>query len=953
MRTRAFGILLLGFFIQTSLFAQKGYLRGNILDGDFGGPLVGATIIVVEQPGLGTTTDFDGNYSIALDPGTYTVKISFISFTTVTFNEVEVKAGETTLIDATLMPATETLQEVQVVAKAKRNTDAGVLIKMRNSPNVVDGISSQSFKRVGDNDLSQSIRRVTGVTVEGGKYVYVRGLGDRYTKTTLNGMAIPGLDPDVNAVQIDIFPTAVLENVAVYKSFSPNLYGDFAGGLVDVETKSFPDEKKSSISVGLQFIQGQTFNSNYILYKGGNFDWLGFDDGNRKLPFDKTSPIPLYVANDPVLRDLTLSLNPQMAVESRTALPGGRFSFNHGNQITKEDGRTFGYNVVFNYNNTYRFYDSFKQNFYLKNNDLDVNQLQRQESITGVVGRNEVQWSGMLSGAYKFGTNSYEAMFLHSQSGESSASKRTSQQSEQNQALLIEDILTYTQRSLSTLFLSGSHLAGKTQITWTNALTFSRVYDPDFRTTSLSIRGEDTLLGTGDGSKLERLWRDLNEVNENVRVDATIPLGDGKNFNLKTGANALLKWRTFETLEYKLDRVDKSPMNGDPNWFLDPNNVYNTDPIARNYTRIEGFAQDGSGIQPANNFDSRQNVFGAYIMAEQTLWTVLKLIYGVRVEKADMFYTGQKNLVVNPETDIFNDTKTLDELNILPSLGAVYSLTKDMNLRLSANQTIARPSFREKSIAQVYDPISKRTFVGNIDLQQTIVNNYDLRWEWFFGATELFSVAGFYKTFDGHIEMVGFEQNPDEYKPRNSGDASVYGLEVEIRKGFSNSTSFLRRLFIGGNITLVESRVDMKSVNTGNAGETEYDLRENNLRTGETLSQYRPMAGQSPYSVNANLSYEIPEKGIGISFAYNIKGEQLTFIASGRNPDIYTVPFHSLDFNAFYSFGKDLNQQIGLRIENLVDDDRTLVYRSFGTEDVIFNQFYPGRAFRIKYTYNF
>ena len=164
MRTRAFGILLLGFFIQTTLFAQKGYLRGNILDGDFGGPLVGATIIVVEQPGLGTTTDFDGNYSIALDPGTYTVKISFISFTTVTFNEVEVKAGETTLIDATLMPATETLQEVQVVAKAKRNTDAGVLIKMRNSPNVVDGISSQSFKRVAANDLSQSIRRVTGVT---------------------------------------------------------------------------------------------------------------------------------------------------------------------------------------------------------------------------------------------------------------------------------------------------------------------------------------------------------------------------------------------------------------------------------------------------------------------------------------------------------------------------------------------------------------------------------------------------------------------------------------------------------------------------------------------------------------------------------------------------------------------------------------------------------------------
>ncbi len=953
MKTKALGFILFSLLIQTALFAQKGYLRGNIEDGDFGGPLVGATIIVVEQPGVGTTTDFDGNYSISLDPGSYTVKVSFISFTTVTYSNVVIKPGEATIIDATLMPATQQLQEVQVVAKAKRNTDAGLLIKMRNSPNVVDGISSQTFKRVGDNDLSQSIKRVTGVTVEGGKYVYVRGLGDRYTKTTLNGMAIPGLDPDVNAVQIDIFPTAVLENVAVYKSFSPNLYGDFAGGLVDVETKSFPDEKKTSVSVGLQYIQGQTLNSDFILYKGGNLDWLGIDDGTRKLPFDKTTPIPRYIDQDPILRDLTLSLNPQMAVESRTALPGGRFSFNHGNQITKEDGRSYGYNVVFNYNNSYRFYDSFKQNFFLKNNDTNVTQLQQQEAITGVVGRHEVQWSGMLSGAYKFRTNSYEAMLLHSQSGEASASKRTSLQTEQNTALLIEDILTYTQRSLSTFFLSGSHLAGKTQISWTNALTYARVYDPDFRTTSLSVDNGDTAFKPGDGAKLERLWRDLNEVNENARVDISVPFGDGKKFTLKTGANALFKWRTFETLEYLLARQDNSPMNGDPNWFLNPANVYNTDAIARNYTRVEGFAQNGSGIQPANNFSARQNIFGAYVMAEQTLWTKLKLVYGLRVEKADMYYTGQKNSVFNPETDILTDSKTLDELNFLPSANIVYGFDNDMNLRLSANQTVARPSFKEKSIAQIYDPITKRTFIGNIDLNQTIVNNFDLRWEWFFSATELLSVAGFYKTFDGHIEMVSFQQDPDNVKPRNSGDASIYGVELEIRKRFANSTTFLRRLFIGGNITLVESRVDMKSVITGNAGETEFALRENNLRNGETLSQFRPMAGQSPYAVNANVSYEIPEKGFGVSVAYNVKGEQLSIISSGRIPDVYTVPFHSLDLNAFYSFGKDLNQQIGLRVENLLDDDRTLVYRSFGTDDEIFNQFFPGRALRIKYTYNF
>lgn len=958
MKLSGLRLLLFGLLITSMGFAQKGYLRGNIQDGDFGGPLIGATVIVVEQPGIGATTDFDGNYSLALDPGTYTVKISFISFTTVTFSEVVIKSGETTVINGTLMPESQQLVEIEVTATVKRNTDAGLLIKMRNSPNVVDGISSQSFKRVGDNDLSQSIKRVTGVTVEGGKYVYVRGLGDRYTKTTLNGMAIPGLDPDVNAVQIDIFPTAVLENVAVYKSFTPNLYGDFAGGLIDVETKSFPTEKTTSLSVGLQYIQNQTFNSDYILYKGGNFDWLGFDDGTRKLPFSKTTPIPLYVNSDPELRDLTLSLNPQMAAESRTALPGGRFTFNHGNQITKENGQNFGYNFVFNYNNSYRFYDRFQQNYARKNGTSSVYELVQNEGIKGVIGRNEVQWSGLLSGAYKLGTNSYEAMLLHSQSGESSASQRISSQTEQNTATLAENILTYTQRSLSTLIFSGSHIKGKTQIQWSNAATYSRVYDPDFRTASLSIRpssdpldpdGQDTLLGTGDGSKLERLWRDLNEFNENARVDFTIPLGTEKNFSLKTGANALLKWRSFQTLEYKLDRVDKSPMNGDPNWFLQPENVYSADAVGRNYTRVEGFAIDGSGVQPSNNFDARQNVYGAYIMAEQSFKKVLKLIYGVRAEMTQMYYTGQNQ----NGSLVFNDDKTLDELNILPSLSGVYTLNKDMNLRASASRTIARPSFKEKSVAQIYDPITKLTFIGNIELEQTKVNNYDLRWEWFLSPAELLSLAGFYKTFDGHIEMVPNEANPDEYKPRNSGQALVYGVELELRKKFLSAENFLKHIFVGGNVTLVQSQVDLKSVITSNDGSTEYELRENNLRDGETLTQYRAMAGQSPYAVNANLSYEVLEKGYSFSLAYSVKGEQLSLVGSGLNPDIYLIPFNSLDFNANYSFGKDKKHQMGLRIENLLDDDRTLVYRSFGIDDMVFNQFHPGRAFRIKYTYNF
>jgi outer membrane receptor protein involved in Fe transport len=285
-----------------------------------------------------------------------------------------------------------------------------------------------------------------------------------------------------------------------------------------------------------------------------------------------------------------------------------------------------------------------------------------------------------------------------------------------------------------------------------------------------------------------------------------------------------------------------------------------------------------------------------------------------------------------------------------------------MNLRGSVFNSIARPSFKEKSNAQIIDPITKRTFAGNIDLEQTEIWNYDVRWEWFFGPRELLSVAGFYKQFDGHIELVAFESRPDELKPRNSGDATILGIEIEARKtlGFlaGERSKILNRLFIGGNVTFVESRVDMTQVftqNTGSDGDqgTEFDLRNRNTREGEVIDQYRPMAGQSPFAINANLAYEILEKQMSVSLAYNVQGEQLTVIASGRRPDVYTIPFHSLDFNAYYSFGEGYQSRITLGFQNILDDDRTLVYRSFGAEDQIFQSFKPGSTISLKYSYSF
>lgn len=341
-------------------YAQKGYLRGKVMDTDIAEGLIGANIYI-EGTTTGTVADFDGNYSLPLDEGVYTILFSSMAYTTVSVTEVNITSDQVTQLDVNMYTDVQQLEGIEITAEAINDSDAGLLNVQKKSINTIDGMSSQTFSKLGDANLSGAIKRVTGVSVEGGKYVYVRGLGDRYTKTTLNGMNIPGLDPDKNSVQIDIFPTAVLNNVMVYKTFSPDLYADFTGGVVNVETKDFPGEETTSLSVGLSFTPGVQFNDDFILYNGGNTDWLGFDNGGRALPFAKNTVIPSESQIDPELERLTRSFNPEMGVKNKSALPSGSISFNKGNQFNKENV-TLGYNLVLNYNNTYKFYDNVESN---------------------------------------------------------------------------------------------------------------------------------------------------------------------------------------------------------------------------------------------------------------------------------------------------------------------------------------------------------------------------------------------------------------------------------------------------------------------------------------------------------------------------------------------------------------------------------------------------------------
>ena len=942
--TLSFALSILAF-----CFGQNGSLRGTVTDSNSGETLIGATV-VKQGTTIGAATDFDGKYSFEIEPGTHTIIFSFISYATITVQGVQIKPGEVTVLDVPMASEAQTIQEVVITAREVRNSESAMLSMQRKSANVIDGISSQTFRKIGDNDAGAALKRVTGVAVQDGKHVFVRGLGDRYTKTIFNGMPIPGLDPDRNSVQVDLFPTNLIDNIVVYKTFSPNLPGDFSGGVVNIETKDFPDSKTFSVRYGTSYNPNMNLNDDFILYEGGKTDLLGFDDGTRELPINPLRDVPDPVQLDPQLESVTRRFDPEMATMNSSSFLNQNFNMSYGNQIEK-DKMTIGFNGMINYALNYSYYDDLEFGLYIKPANSGTNQLEPSEVRLGSLGRRDALLSGLLTGAVKFEKSKYVLNLFATQNGISEASDRIARNFEQTSEELLEDVLTFSQRSMRNATLSGEHHFKNLDIEWKNAFTLSRVYDPDFRITGIAVGTVgDTTLNPGAGGRIDRFWRDLNEWSESFRVDFTIPMefNGSKNSKLKFGLADTYKKREYEILQYNFKyRVtpDAPAISGNPNWFFQDDVIWTPE-------QGHGTFLVSSPIDSANIFTARQNVLAGYVMNELPISPVFNAIYGVRLEQINMYYTGE-----DQSGSRLEDVTTLDDLEILPSVNLVYKLNENSNLRGSFNRTLARPSFREKSNAQIFDPISKITFIGNLALNQTNINNFDLRWETFPSINEIVSLSVFYKQFNGHIEIVSFETAIDNVRPINSGNSQVYGAELEIRKDLSFISDTTQTFSVGGNISLVQSDLDTKSVqlptDPGSEVEfqSEYDIRVQNARDGETIDENRTMAGQAPYLINAYLNFSNTKAKVDANVSYNVQGKTLSIVGIGRVPDVYQAPFHSLNMRIAKTLGKKERSRLSLNVQNILDSKLERFFESHNADNEIYSYFNEGRRFGLSYSY--
>ena len=773
------------------------------------------------------------------------------------------------------------------------------------------------------------MKRVTGVSVQGDKYVYVRGLGDRYTKTSVNGMVIPGLDPDRNDVQIDIFPTGILENVLVYKTFTPDLPGSFTGGLIDIQTKAFPEKKSTSISMSMGYNPAMHFNSNSLSYKGSSTDWLGFDNGSRDLP---------VAANTRLNEDnaTTTLFDPTLGAERGSNFMNSSLSFSHRNQVIGKK-LTWGYNALFTYRNRNSYFQDFERRQYERNaigSDLG---LVRDYTAKGDLANNEVLWSGLASIAAKSANTTIGTTFLNIQNGVSTSVKRTRRNTSlNNPTFLYNDILTYTERNMFNNITYGKHQIGDVRLNWTNSFILSSQYEPDYRETA--INEDDDQLGFRNGGLINRFWRELSEVNENLKVDLEYEANESN--KLKFGGFASFRNREFNVYNYSYSNLSASNVNSS-----DPNDLEQFIISDSNPTGL--YIQNAT--DESNAYEGGQTLFAAYAMNEMRIGERLKSVYGMRMESVKMTYSG----IVENENGIevpVTDQETLNETNFLPSLSLIYSLSETMNLRGSFTKTLARPSFREKSEAFIVDPITGIWFIGNIDTKQAEILNYDLRWENFFKPGEKIAASLFFKDFTNHIAIVAFEVAPNQVTPRNVGSAFAYGAELEGIKNIFNTPFGI--LSVGGNFTYTISRVDRSTVTVSETGQNEYQSEVNFKGTEDGVEKYRNMSMQAPFSINGNLSFETTEQDWSANLSYNVQGETLTYVSASIVPEVYTKPFHSLNFKASRNFGLDQNQSLSLRIQNILNDNNELIYRT-ESDSELFSLRKPGTTFTVSYSYSF
>ena len=850
--------------------ADRGTIAGTVTDKVSGEPIIDAGVEVVDH-NVTARTDIDGKFILHVPSGTYQVRIFAPLHQPVRLQRVTVKANQVARADAALPATAAGMDVVEVIAQADKAAEATQLQRRRKSAVVSDTVSAEVIKKSPDADAAEVVTRVPAVTVKDNKFIYVRGLGERYSSALLNGSRLPSTDPEKRVVPLDLFPADFLESLAIVKSYSPDLPGDFSGGLADIELREFPEKLSYSLGIaggGNTQTTFQPFNS----YRGGKWDRLGLGSDFRALPDD----VPQEPVNDASNRRFAIgrSFRDIWSARSQNALPNTGYNFSIGDSIGP-----LGISLAGVYTTEYKHRTEIDRQF-IKGVDANGN--------PGIVVGDDFKYDNSVfetrvgaiaTAAYKFGANhklTVRGLIDRNSSDEVLAGSGITDQfrnSPTTPPVETQTQLRYTEEELAFGQLAGEHHFPWIQLDWRTAFSRTKQDVPDNRyTTYIGIPGtpprfsEDSLGGS-------RIFGDLSEILTDSALDFTVPFKTGLPLTdvwsdlpgkFKFGPAYAYRDRDFtqRRFRYRTRNSQALDLALPPEELLNPGNIQ------------PGLVDFGEETVPRDAFSATQEISGAYGMMELPLLkdNLLRLITGLRVENS--------YIVVKTFDDQGNPSKPIkNDLDPLPSATLIASPWETMNFRLSWSRSVSRPEFRELSPAFINRPRGLRPFVGNPDLVETKIENYDFRWEWFFSPLELVSVSYFRKTFDQPIEAIALAVSSGRPvdSVANSQNAELQGFEVEGRNDFGFLGRRLKDLSLQANVAYIDSTV---IVGGG--------------RAQVQTSKERALQGQAPYIVNAALDYTNSRWGTA-RLLYNTAGSRIFRAGTFSLPDVIEEPRNQLD----------------------------------------------------------
>lgn len=926
--------LLLCLIVGSQAFAG-GKITGVVSDGGSSEALIGVSVTLFEKgeevAKSGTITDIDGNFSFEAEAGAYEIEIKYVGYQPKKITDVLVTDGKSTTVTVMMDERKNTdLDEVVVQASLKKESVNALYTMQKNAVAVSDGISADVIKRSPDRSTSDVLKRISGTTIVDNKFVIVRGLSDRYNTALVDDAPLPSTEPNRKAFSFDIIPANMIDNIIITKSGTPDLPGDFAGGVINILTKEVPEENFNSISIGTGMNTASTFKSFKSGYRSPT-DFLGFDNGKRKLnPEFPTVAGIRSIENKPANYSVPYlnALNNDYAIREKDALPTMNLQASLGRVFNLKGNSRFGITAAVTYNHSenikpemLRQYDNYNYVDNIYNYSTNI--------------------GGLLNLGYYVGKSKFNLKTFYNRTFDDNFLERSGYNNS-NTSDTKYYAFDLVQKSLFKTSLDGTHQIGnkEAKIDWLLSYNYITNSQPDQRKVAYN-----RLAGTDDpyiaqlasiGKSNNRLFSDMGESVLNGAVNFTQPIKLFNKSKLKIGAFGQYRNRNFDNryLGMKIDEikpgafdVEKRPIE----------TLFASDVINQGYYTISDQTLDG------DHYDATARTMGGYVMMDNKFTEKFRAVYGARLESYHvMLNTVEKTEVDRTWTDI------------LPSLNLTYSLNDESNLRASYFRSLARPEFRELTNLGYYDYELSATITGNPSLTRTSINNFDLRYEWFLGKGEVFSVSAFYKRFSNTLEAeVNVQNSSYDITTKNYEKAFTAGVEMEFRKNldFLAPGSFLKNMNFYVNMAYIYSEV------------------KDSFFVLDVLHTKRPLAGQAPITINSSLSYAAMNGALNFTVLYNRIGQRLYLVGGDRLGLVYEKPRNLLDFQVSYAVSK--RSEFRLNMKDLINNKATLYFDQTSddklgeigissdgktidpTKDMLLQQFRPGRTFSLTYTYKF